>query len=65
MKEGNFFFSFLLSPWDLLNDVESSFAFGSFGKLSMNSSALIWFETIWNYGVEAIDHWTIFWMRFK
>jgi hypothetical protein len=53
MREGNFF---SLSPQDLPNDVDSSLAFGIFGKLLMNSRALTWFETIWSYGVEAIDH---------
>jgi hypothetical protein len=26
----------------------------------MNRGALLWFETIWNYGVKAIDYWIIF-----
>jgi hypothetical protein len=27
-----------------------------FKKLLMNRGALLWFETIWNYGVKAIDY---------
>ncbi len=34
-----------------------------FGKLSMSRGALTWFETVWSYGVEAIDYWIIFSMK--
>jgi hypothetical protein len=29
---------------------------GIFGKLSMSRGALTWFETVWSYGVEAIEY---------
>jgi hypothetical protein len=32
-------------------------------KALMSKGALTWFETIWSYGVEAIDYCTIFSMR--
>ncbi len=39
---------------------------GIFRKLSMTSRcALTWFETVWSYGAEAIDYWTIFSIKIK
>ncbi len=32
---------------------------------SMNRCASTWFETVWSYGVKAIDYWTIFSIKIK
>jgi hypothetical protein len=29
---------------------------GIFSKLLMNRGALTWFETVWSYGLKAIDY---------
>jgi hypothetical protein len=36
-----------------------------FRKLLMSRGALTWFETIWSYGMEAIDYLIIFSMKIK
>ncbi len=56
---------FCLSHWDFLNHGGSCYALDNFGKLLMSSGALTWLETVWRYGVEAIDYWTIFSMIIK
>jgi hypothetical protein len=38
---------------------------GIFGKLLKTRGALTWFDSVWSYGVEAIDYWTIFSMKIK
>jgi len=38
----------------------SSCTLGIAGKFLMSKGAPTWFETVWSYGVEAIDYWTIF-----
>jgi len=58
MKQGSLF---CLSGSDLSNHDTSCRALGIFGKLSMlHRLASTWFETVWSYGVEAIDYWTLF-----
>jgi hypothetical protein len=37
--------------------------FAIFKKLSMSWDAPAWLETVWNYGVEAIDNGIIFSMK--
>jgi hypothetical protein len=56
---------FVLSLCDLPNHGTSCHALGIFGKLLMNRGAPTWFETVWSYGVEAIDYWTMFSMKWK
>jgi hypothetical protein len=55
----------VLSCWDLPNHGASCRTLGSFRKLLMSRGASTWFETIWRSGLEAIDYWTIFSMKFK
>jgi hypothetical protein len=54
---------FCLSSWDLPNQDALCLSLSIFGKLLMSRGTPTWFETIWSYGVEAIDHWTIFSMK--
>jgi hypothetical protein len=59
------FILFCLSRWNLPNHCTSCYALGIFGKVSMSKGAPTWFETIWNYCVEAIDCWIILSMKIK
>ncbi len=47
------------------NHSASWHALGIFKKLTMSRGAVTWFETVWSYGVKAIDYWTIFSMKTK
>jgi len=62
-----FCFVLFVTPRDLSN--HGCFmlcTLGIFRKLSMTSRcALTWFETVWSYGAEAIDYWTIFSIKIK
>ncbi len=55
---------FIFSHLDLPNHGASCHALGIFKKLSISRGAPTWFETLWIYGVETIDYWTIFSMEF-
>jgi len=60
MKQGSFFlFCFVLSCHAEIFQAMgvSCRTLGIFRKLSMSSrGALTWFETVWSYGVEAIEY---------
>jgi len=62
MKESSLFCFFVMlkspKPWHFM-----SHTLDIFGNLLMSKGALTWFETIWSYGVKAIDCWTIFSMK--
>jgi hypothetical protein len=47
---------FCLSCLDLPNHGTSFHTLGIFGKLLMSRGAPTWFQTVWSYGVEAIDY---------
>ncbi len=67
LKQGSLFcfVLFCLSHWDFPNQNTLCHTLGIFGKLSMSRGAPTWFETVWSYGVEAIDYWTIFSLKIK
>jgi hypothetical protein len=47
---------FCMSCLDLPNHGTSLHTLGIFGILLMSRGAPTWFETVWSYGVEAIDY---------
>jgi len=47
---------FCLSCRDLSNYDVSCCILGIFGKLLMGGGALTWLETVWSYGMEAIEY---------
>ncbi len=55
MKQGTLF-CFLCHAKISQTTTLSCHALGIFGKLLTRRGALTWFETIWSYGVEAIDY---------
>jgi hypothetical protein len=62
MKQGNLF-CFVCHI-----EISQTTALHAMLLMSLESSlwvggALTWFETVWSYGVEAIDYWTIFSMK--
>jgi hypothetical protein len=59
------FVLFCLSHKDLLKRCASFHTLGTFRKLSMSKGAPTWFETVWSYNVQAIDHGTIFSVKTK
>jgi hypothetical protein len=64
MKQGSLF-CFVLSCWDLPNHSTSWHTLGTFRKFSVSRVYWTWFETVWSYGVKAIDYWTISSMKTK
>jgi hypothetical protein len=64
MKEDSLFVLFCFYLWDPVNRDASDCVLSLSGKLSKRRVASAWFHGVWTCGVEVLEYWMIFSLKF-